>query len=123
MMPKRVTWFVVGAAAGATGSVYAKRKARKAVERLQPTNVARVAVVRARSSGRSMVDALKEGRAAMRAKEAELRESRDAREGRNGTPNVVVPQGPTIVVVENAAVLDGDEFRALRGGPRRRSRR
>ena len=122
-MPKRVTWFVVGAAAGATGSVYAKRKARKAVERMQPNNVARVAVVRARSSGRSVVDALKEGRTAMRAKEAELRETRDVREGRSGNPNVVLPQGPTIVVVENASVLDGDEFRALRSGPRRRSRR
>ena len=121
-MPKRVTWFVVGAAAGATGSVYAKRKARKAVQRMQPTNVARVAVVRARSSGRSVVDALKEGRTAMRAKEAELRESRDLREARTTNPNLVLPQGPTIVVVENAAVLDGDEFRARRG-PRRRSRR
>lgn len=119
-MPKRVTWFVVGAAAGATGSLYARRKARKAVERMQPTNVAKVAVVKARSSGRNVVDALKEGREAMRAKEAELR---DLQEGRLTGPNVVMPQGPTIVVVEGAQVLDGDEFRARRGGPRRRARR
>lgn len=118
-MPKRVTWFVVGATAGAAGSLYARRKARKAVERMQPTNVAKVAVVKARSSGRTVVDALREGRDAMRAKEAELR---DLQEGRP-VPNVVVPQGPTIVVVEGAQILDGDEFRARRGGPRRRARR
>ncbi len=116
-MPNRITWFVVGAVAGAGGSVYAKRKARQAVDRMAPTNVAKVAVGKVRGTGRTMADAVREGRAAMRAKEAELREVEDAR--RAPTP----PQPPTIVVIDAASVLDSDEFRPRRGGPRRRSRR
>ena len=116
MMPKRVTWFVVGAAAGAGGSLYARRKARQAVERMQPTNVAKVAVVKARRSGRTLADAIREGRDAMRAKEAEMRSGQDDRRPSPADP-------PTIVVVDTLGVLDADEFRTSRTGPRRRSRR
>jgi hypothetical protein len=115
LIPKRVSWFVVGAAAGAGDSLYARRKARQAVERMQPTNVAKVAVVKARGTGRSVVDAVREGRAAMKAKEAELR----AADGRSAT----AAPPPTIVVIDAAAVLESDEFQPRRNGPRRRSRR
>ena len=100
MMPKRVTWFVVGAAAGATGSVYAKRKARKAVERMQPTNVATGRgragpqlgpIDGRRPEGGPCRDAGQGGRAA-----GEPR----PREGRIRTRTSWCPQGPTIVVVE-----------------------
>ena len=53
---------------------------------MQPTNVAWVAVGAGRGSGRTVVDAVREGRTAMRAKEAELREKPRRREGSHGQP-------------------------------------
>jgi hypothetical protein len=116
-MPKRVTWFVVGAVAGASGTAYARRKAKQAIGRLQPDNVARAATVKMRATGRGVLEAVREGRAAMLAKEAELR----AVQG----DTLVAPAGgpPTIVVLDSAALLDADEYRLHRSGPRRRSRR
>jgi hypothetical protein len=116
-MPKRVTWFVVGAVAGAGGTAYVRRKARQAIGSLQPDNVARVASTKVRNTGRGVLEAVREGRAAMLAKEAELRAVQgDA---------LVPPAGgsPTIVVFDSAALLDADEYRLHRSGPRRRSRR
>ena len=118
MIPKRVTWFAVGAAAGAGGSLYARRKTRQAWERMQPTNVAKMAAVKARGAGRSVVDAVREGRSAMKEKEAELREVQDLR---------LAPQPATVnhtppFIVVDAAMLD-DEYRPRSTGPRRRSRR
>ena len=94
MIPKRVTWFVGGVAAGAAGTGYVKnvvrKKARRTAQRLKPTNIARRAVgvqvvseaprdnvVRRVSS--NVAGALREGRAAMKAREAELRARRDHR--------------------------------------------
>ncbi len=54
-------------------------KTRQAWERMQPTNVAKMAAVKARGAGRSVVDAVREGRSAMKDKEAELREVQDLR--------------------------------------------
>jgi hypothetical protein len=119
MIPKRVTWFAVGAAAGAGGSLYARRKTRQAWEKVQPTNVVKVAAGKAKGAGRSVADAVREGRSAMRDKEAELREAQDLRL----TPRpATVNHSPTFIVVDAAAVLD-DEYRARASGPRRRSRR
>lgn len=75
----RVTWFVAGTAAGAAGAAYATKKVKQTAAQLAPTNVARGAATRARSSGRTVVDAIREGRMAMRLKEDELKARRDAR--------------------------------------------
>ena len=122
-MPKRVTWFVVGAAAGATGSVYAKRKARQAVERMQPNNVAGRGGAGSQLGPRRWSTPLTrgpDGHAGQGGRAA--REPRPSR-GPHRQPEPRAAAGPDDLVVENAAVLDGDEFRARRGGPRRRSRR
>jgi hypothetical protein len=124
MIPKRVTWFVMGAAAGAGGTVYARRKTREAWERVQPSNVAKIAVVKARDAGRTVAEALREGRRAMQDKEAELRAAQERRPavGPVGVRAVhEVSPAPTFIVVEASSVLD-DEYR-VRTGPRRRSRR
>lgn len=76
---KRVTWFVTGAAAGATGAAYATKKVKQTAAQLAPANVAKGAAHRAKQAGRQVVDAVREGRAAMSAREDELKARRDAR--------------------------------------------
>lgn len=78
-MMKRVTWFVSGVAAGAAGAGYAKKKVRQTASQLAPANVARSAVTKVKGQGRHVVDAVREGRAAMHAREDELKARRDAR--------------------------------------------
>jgi hypothetical protein len=102
---KRLVWFAAGAAAGVSGTAYAKRKARQAADRYRPVNMAKGAVDR-------VADAVREGRAAMVAKEAELKRRQDAK------PEPVVPI--QVLVVEAGAAEPALPSRA---GPRRRSRR
>ena len=76
---KRVTWFVTGVAAGATGTAYAAKKVKRTAAQLAPANVARGAADRVKQTGRHVVDAVREGRAAMHTREDELKARRDAR--------------------------------------------
>jgi hypothetical protein len=76
-MIKRMTWFVGGAVAGITGAGYAKRKVKETASHLTPAHVARTAVAKVRERKDAVVDAVREGREAMHAKEAELRADRD----------------------------------------------
>lgn len=76
---KRVTWFVTGVAAGAAGASYATKKVKQTAQQLAPANITRRAAERARRRGRLVVDAVREGRAAMHAREDELKARRDAR--------------------------------------------
>lgn len=76
-MIKRLTWFVGGAVAGVTGAGYAKRKVKETASQLAPTNVARSAVAKVRARTHDVVDAVRDGREAMHAREAELRAKLD----------------------------------------------
>ena len=76
---KRMTWFVTGVAAGVTGATYATKKVKQTAAQLAPANVAKGAAQRARQAGRHVVDAVREGRTAMHAREDELKARRDAR--------------------------------------------
>jgi hypothetical protein len=100
---KRLVWFAVGAAAGAAAPAYARRKARQAAERYRPVNMAKGAVDR-------LTDAVREGRAAMAAKEAELRSSRPA------------DSPATEVLLVEGVIVPRPPYGG-RPGPRRRSRR
>lgn len=71
-MIKRVTWFVGGLAAGIAGAGYAKRKVRSTAAQLAPARVAQGAVSKVRTTVDHAIDAVREGRQAMRAKEAEM---------------------------------------------------
>ena len=107
-MIKRAVWFAAGAVAGVGGSAYAKRKARAAAQRYKPVTLAKGAVDR-------VTDAVREGRAAMAAKEAELRAEQETELAE-----------PPVVVVEASSLelLPGVEVQPPRRyGPRRRSRR
>ena len=72
-MMKRVTWFIGGAAVGAIGAGAAKRKVKSVAVELTPVRVAKRATGQVRTRGRDLTEAIREGRRAMRAKEAELR--------------------------------------------------
>jgi hypothetical protein len=76
---KRITWFVTGIAAGAAGGSYATKKIKRTAAQLAPANVAKGASNRARQGGQKVLAAVKEGRAAMQAREDELKARRDAR--------------------------------------------
>ena len=76
-MMKRVTWFVTGVAAGATGANYATRKVKERAQQFKPANVAAGAATKAKEGGARLVEAIRDGRAAMQAKEDELRARRD----------------------------------------------
>jgi hypothetical protein len=76
-MMKRVTWFVSGVAAGAAGAGYAKRKVKQTAASLTPVNVAKQAAGAVRDRSRHLADAVREGRAAMHAREDELRARRE----------------------------------------------
>jgi hypothetical protein len=76
---KRVTWFIGGVAAGAAGAGYAKRKVRTTAAQLAPARVAKGAVGRVRQSVDHVVDSVREGRRAMKAKETELVARREGR--------------------------------------------
>jgi hypothetical protein len=104
----RLMWFAAGAAAGVSGSMYAKRKAREAAERYRPVNVAKGAVDR-------LTAAVREGRAAMVAREAELRARQETQAL---TPAASPPASIYVVEMPSA-----DLVRDHRAGPRRRSRR
>ncbi len=71
-MIKRLTWFVGGVAAGATGASYAKKKVIEKASQVSPAGVARSAVAR-------VADAVRDGRQAMHQHEDELRARRDGR--------------------------------------------
>ena len=72
-MIKRLTWFVGGAVAGIAGAGYTKRKVKETAASLAPANVAKSVVGKARERSHDVVDAVREGRSAMKAKEAELK--------------------------------------------------
>jgi hypothetical protein len=74
---RRLFWLGVGAIAGASGTIWAERKVRTRLEALQPDHLVVAAGNRARDVGRSVVDAVADGRGAMREREAELRRTYD----------------------------------------------
>ena len=72
---RRLFWMGVGAVAGASGTIWAERKVRSQLDALAPDHLVVTAGNRARDAGRSVLDALAEGRDAMREREHELRDA------------------------------------------------
>lgn len=78
-MIKRLTWFAGGVAAGVAGAGYAKKKVKETAAQLAPVQVAKGVASKARSAGRSVADAVRDGRQAMHHHEDELRAKREGR--------------------------------------------
>ena len=88
---RRLFWLGVGAVAGASGTVWAERKVRSRLEQLGPEHMVVTAGNKARDVGRSVVDAVAEGRGAMREREAELRSSYDTAGRAGGAAHRTAP--------------------------------
>jgi hypothetical protein len=76
---KRLVWMGIGAAAGATGTVWAQQQVKRRIDALGPDHLVVSAGNTARKVGRSVADAVSEGRSTMRVREDELRAARDGR--------------------------------------------
>lgn len=70
---RRLFWMGVGAAAGASGTVWAQRRVRVAIEDLGAEQVVAVAGRGARAVARTVVSAVAEGREGMSERENQLR--------------------------------------------------
>ena len=135
-MLKRVSWFVSGAIAGIAGAGLAKRKVKKTAAQLTPTNIARTAAAKVREKGHDVADAVRDGREAMRAKEAELRAKLASDDDRaddvaddpaHDRERVDAPSGDPLVVAAGRVIVieqppEGEQ-RDDRTSPRRHSRR
>jgi len=78
-MIKRLVWFVSGLVAGVSGVFLAGRRVKRTIGTMVPVRVAGRAAKAARSQFEHLQEALQDGRAAMRQREAELRARRDGR--------------------------------------------
>lgn len=107
---KRLFWLGVGAVAGASSTVWAERKVRAQIDALQPDHLAVTAGNRAISVGRGVVDAVLDGRDAMRDREFELR-------GRYERP-VAGSRGRGVVDLPSSSAMDLESPR--RSAPERR---
>ena len=72
-MLKRLRWMITGLAVGAGASLWAERKAKALAARYRPSGLAGSATNRARGLPSDVAAAWREGRQAMREREAELR--------------------------------------------------
>jgi hypothetical protein len=70
---RRLVWFTTGATAGFGGAMWIRRQVLRRIQRLVPERVAADAATQARKARIGVVDAVREGRAAARGREAELR--------------------------------------------------
>lgn len=70
---RRLFWMGVGAAAGASGTVWAQRRVRAGLDELGADQVVAVAGRGARRVGRTLAAAVAEGRSGMAERELELR--------------------------------------------------
>ena len=126
-MMKRVTWFVGGVAAGALGVGAAKRKVKSVANELAPVQVAKRATGSVRERGQRVADAAREGRRAMKAREAELRARFDGRTSVAREQRLVhtVLDDVDMVLVDGHPVEAGQVvvLRQVRDDPKRTRRR
>jgi len=71
---RRLFWLGTGASVGFGGAMWIRNKVRRAVARVMPDRVAADVAGNARRAGSTVRDAFVEGRDAMHAREAELRD-------------------------------------------------
>jgi hypothetical protein len=70
---KRLRWLTLGAVAGVSGSIWAQRRVRQAVERVMPQQLSQEVRRRVGRVSDDLRASLREGRTAMAEREAELR--------------------------------------------------
>ena len=80
---RRLFWLGVGAAAGASGTIWTQRRIKEQMDNLGPETVVAVAGRGAKAIGRTVSAAISEGRAAMAEREDELEYEMNTRRGRH----------------------------------------
>ena len=85
-MFKRVIWMGLGAAAGSVGTVWTQRKVRSQLERARPRAVVDRAIDGIGGMRETVVAAIDEGRATMRASESQMRSDVSARTSARRAP-------------------------------------
>lgn len=129
-MIKRLVWFVSGIVAGVGGVLFAGRRVKRTIGAMGPVKVAGRAAEATRSRLGNVQAAFREGRDAMRDREAELRARRDGRVDHLDSGTSIDPVSPgdsvlvdgTPVAASRVIVLrqvDEPAGRRHRRGPRR----
>ena len=88
----------IGATAGAAGTVWAQQQVKRRLDALGPEHLVVTAGNTAKKVGRSVADAVSEGRSVMRDREDELKARRDGQEvprPAHRVPPVSAPRRPT----------------------------
>lgn len=80
---RRLFWLGVGAAAGASGTIWTQRRVKEQLDNLGPETAVAVAGRGAKAIGRTVSAAISEGRAAMAEREDELEYEMNTRRGRH----------------------------------------
>ncbi len=107
---KRVTWFLGGVAAGATGVGIAKRRIQRTAAQFAPTAVVRQAVDGVRDRSRMIVDAVRDGRSVMHYREDELKARRDGR-----LASMADHLGPSDQVLVDGRPVEANRVVVMRG--------
>lgn len=129
-MIRRLVWFVSGIVAGVSGVLFAGRRVKRTIGAMGPVKVAGRAAEATRSRLGNVQAAFREGRDAMRDREAELRARRDGRVDHLDSGTSIDPVSPgdsvlvdgTPVAASRVIVLrqvDEPTGRRHRRGPRR----
>lgn len=125
-MIRRLVWFVSGVVAGVGSVLFAGRRVKRTVTSLTPVKVANRAAEVTRERARSLGDAWREGREAMRARETELRARRDGRFQTLDSPSSLAPLAPGDEVLVDGTPVEPARVIVLRqveDTPGRRRRR
>ncbi len=124
-MMKRVTWFVSGAIAGVAGASYTKKKVKATASQLAPAHLAKTAVARVKDKGHDVIDAVRDGRDAMKEREAELRArlGSDGDDGNADEPTIEVIATEAVPVKPGQVIVLQQTRDNEISGPRRTSRR
>jgi hypothetical protein len=108
-MIKRLFWFVSGIVAGIGGVLFAGRRVKRTIGAMGPVKVASRAAEATRSRLGNVQAAFREGREAMRDREAELRARRDGRIDHLDSGTSIDPVAPG-----DSVLVDGTPVAASR---------
>jgi hypothetical protein len=107
-MIKRLVWFVSGIVAGVSGVLFAGRRVKRTIGSMGPVKVANRAADATRGRLSAIGDAFRDGRQAMRDREAELKARRDGRIDTLDSGSAIAPIEPgDSILVDGTPVSPG----------------
>lgn len=113
-MIKRLVWFVSGIVAGVGGVLFAGRRVKRTIGSLGPVKIAHRAAGATKGRLSSVGDAFRDGRQAMREREAELKARRDGRIDSLNSNTGIAPIEPGDAVLVDGTPISPDRVIVLR---------